>query len=189
MEIIIELFSQDLSSAVIGLFLIMSGIIAIADIIGKFSVLIGKPVRWIQNKEKDHELLIRTVEELNQFAENRKHDREQSFRIQKELTDAQRELTKSIADISKKIDTMQQNTNERFALSEQKNNKRIRAELKDKISQSYRYHHASGQISPMELESLEDLIEEYETAGGTNSFVHSVVQQEMYKWATNIYKK
>ena len=54
--------------------------------------------------------------------------------------------------------------------------------LKDKISQSYRYYHSKGKINDMELEALEDLIEEYETAGGENSFVHTVVQKEMYTW-------
>ena len=34
----------------------------------------------------------------------------------------------------------------------------------------------------MELEALEDLIDEYESADGKNSFVHSVVQKEMYTW-------
>ena len=81
-----------------------------------------------------------------------------------------------------KIDDMQRNTNERFEESERKNNKRIRAELKDKISRSYRYYHSLGKINDMELEALEDLIEEYEEAEGSNSFVHSVVQKEMYTW-------
>ena len=34
----------------------------------------------------------------------------------------------------------------------------------------------------MEKEALEGLIEEYEAAGGENSFVHSKVQKEMYTW-------
>lgn len=114
--------------------------------------------------------------------ENRLHDRQQSFGIQKELTDAQKELALSLASISKKLDNMQRSTDERFLESEQKNNKRIRAELKDKISRSYRYYHSLGKINDMELEALEDLIEEYESADGENSFVHSVVQKEMYTW-------
>lgn len=182
MDAILELLKQDFTALLVGAFLVMSGIIAIADIIGKFSILIGKPVKWIRKKEKDHELLIQTVKEMNQLSENRKQDRQQSFQIQKELTDAQKELAKSISEISKKIDKMQHNTDERFQKSEQKNNKRIRAELKDKISQSYRYYHSLGAINDMELEALEDLIEEYEAAQGENSFVHSVVQKEMYTW-------
>lgn len=140
----------------------------------------------LYNKKKNKEELLQTIKDnqsdIKTIMENRIHDREQSFVIQKKLTDAQNELSESIANISKKIDDMQRNTDERFKESERKNNKRIRAELKDKISQSYRYYHSIGKINDMELEALEDLIEEYESAEGKNSFVHSVVQKEMYTW-------
>lgn len=140
----------------------------------------------LYNSRKTREELLKTIHdnqaEIKQIMENRFHDREQSFAIQKELTDAQKELSESISSLSRKIDEMQQNTNERFEESERKNNKRIRAELKDKISQSYRYYHSLGKINDMELEALEDLIEEYEEADGKNSFVHSIVQKEMYTW-------
>lgn len=140
----------------------------------------------LYNSRKNKEDLLKTIHdnqsEIKQIMENRLHDREQSFAIQKELTDAQKELSDSINIISKKLDNMQRSTDERFEESERKNNKRIRAELKDKISQSYRYYHSLGKINDMELEALEDLIEEYEEADGKNSFVHSVVQKEMYTW-------
>lgn len=141
--------------------------------------------RFYDNK-KNKENLLNTIHEnqaeIRQLMENRLHDREQSLAIQKELTDAQKELAGSIAVISDKLDDMQRNTDARFKESEQKNNKRIRAELKDKISQSYRYYHSLGRINDMELDALEDLIAEYEAADGSNSFVHSVVQKEMYTW-------
>lgn len=137
-------------------------------------------------KKKSREELLTTIQEnqsaIKTIMENRIHDREQSFAIQKELTDAQKELSKSLFAISEKIDAMKTHTDKRFQESEQKNNKRIRAELKDKISRSYRYYHSTGKINDMELEALEDLIEEYESADGQNSFVHSVVQKEMYTW-------
>lgn len=140
----------------------------------------------LYNSRKTKEDLLKTIHEnqaeIKQIMENRLHDREQSFSIQKELTDAQKELAESISALSKKLDDMQRSTNERFEESERKNNKRIRAELKDKISQSYRYYHSLGKINDMELEALKDLIEEYEAADGENSFVHSVVQKEMYTW-------
>lgn len=140
----------------------------------------------LYHRKKNKEELLKTIkdnqENIRTIMENRIHDREQSFAIQKELTDTQNKLSKSMDDILRKIDMMQQNTDERFIESERKNNKRIRAELKDKISQSYRYYHSLGKINDMELEALEDLIEEYESAEGQNSFVHSVVQKEMYTW-------
>lgn len=140
----------------------------------------------LYNRKKNKEELLQTIKEnqsnIRMIMENRIRDREQSLSIQKELTDAQNKLSESISDISRKIDDMKRNTDERFMESERKNNKRIRAELKDKISQSYRYYHEFGKINDMELEALEDLIEEYEEAEGKNSFVHSVVQKEMYTW-------
>lgn len=140
----------------------------------------------IYNKRRNKDELLKTIHEnqaeIKQIMDNRLHDREQSLAIQKELTDTQKKLSESISALSKKLDEIQQNTNERFEESERKNNKRIRAELKDKISQSYRYYHSLGKINDMELEALEDLIEEYEEAEGSNSFVHSVVQKEMYTW-------
>lgn len=133
----------------------------------------------LYHRRKYTEELLHTIREnqadIRKLMENRLHDREQSLAIRKELSE-------SISAISKKLDEMQRSTDERFRENELKNNKRIRAELKDKISQSYRYYHASGTINSMELEALEDLIEEYESAGGQNSFVHSVVQKEMYTW-------
>lgn len=137
-------------------------------------------------KKQSREKLLAAVQEnqaaIKTIMENRVRDREQSISIQKNLTDAQKELARSLSTILEKIDAMQANTDKRFQESEQKNNKRIRAELKDKISRSYRYYHSIGKINDMELEALEDLIEEYEAADGQNSFVHSVVQKEMYTW-------
>ena len=46
-----------------------------------------------------------------------------------------------------------------------------RAELKDRISQSYRYYHAKGKRNSMEKEAFDGLIRDYESHGGENSFV------------------
>lgn len=161
-------------------------IIFVCWIIFKNRKVISEFFNDLYNRKKNREDLLQTIKDnqsdIKTIMKNRIHDREQSFTIQKELTDAQNKLSESLTIISKKIDDMQHNTDKRFRESEHKNNKRIRAELKDKISQSYRYYHSLGKINDMELEALEDLIEEYESADGKNSFVHSVVQKEMYTW-------
>lgn len=117
-----------------------------------------------------------------QYSENRIHDRQQSFGIQHELVAAQESISQALETLNNKFDEMQRTTDERFVESEERNNKRLRADLKNKISNSYRYYHEKGEINYMELEALEDLIESYEDASGTNSFVHEVVQKEMYTW-------
>lgn len=130
--------------------------------------------QWAKRKQEKDELLkiiYSTKEKVEQYAENRVHDREQSFEIQKQLTD-------SINALSDKLDAMNLKQNE----LEEKHRKRIRAEMKDKISQLYRYYHERGKWNDMEREAFNDLIDEYEDAGGSNSFVHTVVQPESYTW-------
>lgn len=132
---------------------------------------------------------IQNSNNIKQFADNRVHDREQSFKIQKELTDSQNEISKTLNELGKKIDKMKQDTDERFERNEsrqkeneRKENERVQAELKDKISDSYRRYHEKRVINDMELEALKGLIKTYEAYGGKNSFVHSKVEPEMYTW-------
>ena len=115
---------------------------------------------------------VQALEEtIKTYQDNRVHDREQSFRIQKELTDAIQTLSDQLQALKNQLDAL-----------EVAQNKRDRAKLKDRIGQAYRYYTARGWWNPIEKESLEGLIEEYEAAGGENSFVHSRVQKEMYTW-------
>lgn len=65
MDLLEKLFSLDLPSLVIGLFILMSAAMAIVDLVGKFSSLIGKPVRWVRKKDADHDLLMATIQGLN----------------------------------------------------------------------------------------------------------------------------
>ena len=64
------------------------------------------------------------------------------------------------------------------------------AEYKDKVGQSYRCYkerkYSEEEPVPywnhMEKEALEGLIKQYESHGGKNSFVHSIVEPEMQTW-------
>lgn len=154
----------------------------------------------IEKLGKRMEVFEKKTDKLEQhvstYDKNRVHDREQSVEVrngiiaktddiedfQKKLANGQDIISESLKELKEEITSMRKTTDERFEESDRKNKKRYRAELKDRISQAYQYHHAKQEINNMELETLEDLIEEYESADGKNSFVHSVVQQEMYKW-------
>lgn len=114
-------------------------------------------------------------QKIEGFYENQSKYRGQSLDIQKEWSD-------KIDDVFDKLEDMQKRTDERFAISEEKTNKRVQSDIKERIAQSYRRYNISKKISKMELEALEDLIVTYENYGGTNSFIHSVVQKEMYTW-------
>ena len=127
------------------------------------------------------DIVLENTQKMDVFAENRVKDRAQSFQIQKELIDAQKQISSSVESIEKKIDEMKSETDERFRKSEEKQDARVRAELKDKIGNLYRYYHSKGEISSMECEALEDLIKAYYKVGG-NSFVKHIVEPELDRW-------
>lgn len=157
----------------------------------KHSIEHDKRIEETLNKfmKEIRDVTIENSNNIKQFSENRIHDRQQSFEIQKELTDSQKETSKALNEVIIKIDKMKQDTDERFSRNEQRQreneqreNERVQAELKDKISDSYRRYHEKQQINEMEFEALKGLIKTYEAYGGENSFVHSKVEPEMYTW-------
>lgn len=200
MNALTDLLEMDIAAWIVGAFLIMAGINKGIEILGNFSKSIGKPFKWVKKRDADHDELVKAktdianlkqkhkddtaalhqeikdfmVEikgQMKQYSDNRVSDRAQSFKIQKDLVDAQEKISESVKDILRRVDQ-----------SEEKQNKRVQAEIKDKIAQLYRRYDATKTISKMQLEALEDLITTYEDHGGENSFVHSKVQIEMYTW-------
>lgn len=55
------------------LFVILSGSIAIYDVIGKFSEMINKPVKWVKKKNEDHET-IECIEKRLDIIEKQQED-------------------------------------------------------------------------------------------------------------------
>lgn len=90
MDAIKELFQTDIASIVMGIFIIMSGIIAGYSILGKFSEIIGKPVKWVKQKNLDR----------NAIEENAKKIEDLSQKHEKDIT----ELTNQEKDIREKIE-------------------------------------------------------------------------------------
>lgn len=123
---------------------------------------------YMEESRKDRKALH---DEMTNYSDNRVKDRMQSLAIQKELQDSQNKISEKVEDMYRKLSDMGE-----------KENKRVQSEIKERIAQSYREYNRIKRISSMELEALEDLIKTYEDHGGENSFVHSVVQKEMYTW-------
>ena len=140
---------------------------------------------WYQTRKRKDELLNMLLSDHDRicaYEDNRKHDREQSFEIQKQLIDANTQLATQLTELSRMMQENQRKTDQRFAESEERNQKRIRAELKDKIMRAYRLHHKTKKITAMELDALEGLVEEQFAVNG-NSFVQNIVQPEIYTWS------
>lgn len=190
MEIITEFLQQDIPSLILGLFLIMAGVITMAEIIAKFSEIIGKPVKWVNGKNIDHSLTEQNTKaiqelteqqktnvkqsiehdhkiedqlftfmeemktEMKQFADNRIHDREQSSKIQKELTDSIKSIMHNNAMKEKQIDRLMVAQREVMA---------------DRINQKYKYYISIEGIPEDEVEEFTNLHIAYKECGGNHS--------------------
>ena len=183
------LLEQDFLAIILGVFIAMAGIVAIAEIIGKFSVIIGRPVKWIKKKEQDHELLIATVEsvktlqkqhekdfkcscdheneiqetlkafmiemrnEVKQFTSNRIHDREQSFQIQKELTDSMKIIADGQSDRDRQIEALMCGSKELLGST---------------IDQLYSKYVALGGVPESEVDEFDDIFQAYKALKGNH---------------------
>lgn len=119
---------------------------------------------------------------MEEFSENRLKDREKSREIQKEWSDSQKRISNSVEKISTKLDKMKEDTDKRFQENEEKQNQKEQAKIKAEISNRYSIYHERKWITNIEFEALQGLIATYESFGGLNSFVHSIVQKEMFTW-------
>ena len=103
MEAIRELLKLDFTAFIFTIFIVMSGLIAMYTIIGKFCDIIGKPIKWFKNNNNEHEAITRLEEKMKEYADNRIKDRQQSFEIQKKLVDAQTKISDSVQGLKDSI--------------------------------------------------------------------------------------
>lgn len=179
METVNNLLEIDFITFVQVCFIVMAGVISAISIIGKFSEIIGKPVKWVKQRKDDHDLLITTAQALNKLKEKEIEDANQATKHDKMIK----------KDLAMVTETMVQIKEEVTLMRTLRDNDKL-AEYKDKVGQSYRYYKqrkfSDEEPIPywnhMEKEALEGLIRQYESHGGSNSFVHSIVEPEMQTW-------
>lgn len=193
METINQLQGLDYAYLLFGFIAILAAWKFIASLWEDTFGKLGIETKGMRKRREEHELLVQTSKNVNELSktvaslmEKHKHDMDDMYNDNIKYRDRSREIksdiTNRIENISNKLDAMQMQTDQRFLENEEKENKRVQAEIKDKIAQSYRHYDSVKRISEMELEALEGLIETYESYGGKNSFIHSIVQKEMYTW-------
>lgn len=118
-------------------------------------------------KECDHRL----QENIDKVWNTMESARDTSKEIREEMYADIKSISTDLKDVTNKLDIM-----------EEKNDLSKRADLKEKIEKLYRECHAHMVCTDTVFETLKDLIDDYERHGGENSFVHSLVQREMYTW-------
>jgi flagellar biogenesis protein FliO len=146
--------------------------------------------RKTKNEEEDFHALVyglknsmielgKKIEENRTERENeRTHDREDSRKIREEMYKV---MNRQSAQIEKQSEQIEELKNITLGI-QKKNSETKRAEIKEKIERIYRECHPAMTCTDMQLETLKELIDQYEKHEGDNSFVHSTVQKEMYSW-------
>ena len=99
MELIERITEINFANWTITAFLIVSIIIAIFEIIKKVteivSEVIGKPVKWVKSKNKDHQLLLETSQKLSDLKEKHEESVKQSIRHDEMIKNGDENIDKS----------------------------------------------------------------------------------------------
>lgn len=140
---------------------------------------------WLENwrkKRNFEDTIMDAIEELKDSDKYLKNDIDELWNTMEMARDASNEIREEMYADIKGISTNLENVNNKLDNMEHKNNLSKQADIKEKIEKLYRECHANMVCTDTAFETLKDLIADYERHGGENSFVHSLVQIEMYKW-------
>ncbi len=167
MESIENLAQVDFYQVLIGVFAIITGILAILTIIEKFANKFGIELRWKRKQKEEHDLLITTVNALNELREKEVEDIKQSVRHDKMIKDDIANLSKTVNGIVVTLSDMQEKSNE----TEKK-------KLKDSLVRYYNKYKNSDGWTKLEKDAFWDLFDDYDSRGG-NGYVHSIIEPVM----------
>ena len=143
-------------------------------IIGMIGAVALKAWRLLEK----YRTVINDFEQKNKLIkENQEEIKEHQEEIQ-ELYEADKDFMQEFEKVYNKIDKI----SEQLTDMQERNDARERADIKSHISALYQKFHEKQCWSEMEKESMEGLIAAYEECGGENSFIHDIVQKDMYIW-------
>ncbi len=87
MEAIKTLLELDFTAFILAVFVVMSGVIAIHTIVGKFSEIIGKPVKWVKQRQTDRDLLEKNKKDIKDLSDKHEADTKKYEASHQELID------------------------------------------------------------------------------------------------------
>ena len=87
MDAIREALNLDWVALILGIFIAMSGFIAVYTIIGKFSEIIKKPVWWVKQRQLDHHLLEKNKKDIKDLKDRHEADTKKYEASHQELID------------------------------------------------------------------------------------------------------
>lgn len=93
MEFIEEFFKLNFSSIVISLFIVLAAVNYGWDLIVKVMAKFGKPMGALKQKKEDHELLLKTVQDLKELHNKHEEDTRESIKHDKSIENKLETLT------------------------------------------------------------------------------------------------
>lgn len=104
MDEILALIEIDFGVVFTGIIILLFAFVSILTLIEKISVIINKPVKWLRRRNEDHELVIKTAEELKKLSSKHEEDTKQSIRHDEMIRNDLKKITRIVIDT--KIDDM-----------------------------------------------------------------------------------
>lgn len=148
----------------------------------KISNLLNK---WRKNKndEEDFHSLVyemkNSIETLSKVVKQNQENRDKELL---QYRDDSRKIRDKMYEVMNRQSESIEKLKETVLEIQRINSETTKAEIKERIERIYRECTHEQACTEMQLEALRDLIVEYERHGGDNSFVHSIVEKEMYHW-------
>lgn len=164
-----NLFHIDYIRLIMDIFIILVGIVSLANIIGKFSEVIGKPVGWVRRRQEDHELIVKTATDLEDF-KNKYVSR--GLKLEDDvanLKEFQGDLVTTLHSMSDKDDKLGKEISSLIVAN--------REALGGRIDERFRYYFSIGGIPEDEYEGFISLHDAYKLVGGNH------VRDEKYAYA------
>lgn len=178
------------------IFIIIAFIVAGTALISKFCEIIGKPIKWLNKQNKDHDLLVQTIDKVDKMVKTHATDKKdvtkQNDDLRQMLTDFMTEVRDVINDTQSTIQQYgenrihdrevsfekEQRINDRFDImitnNESRDNKidalivANKEMLAEKINEKYKYYVSINGIPEDEYDEFVSLHSAYKGVGGNH---------------------
>lgn len=167
MDTIRQLTELDYRTLIIGVAVVAAAFKVICEFCSWFVGFLGLETKKMRQRREEHELLIKTSNNLNALQKKQEEDVRQSIRHDEIIKEDLKVVSEKVDAIANTLDSM-----------EKKNNTTEMKKLKEKLVGYYNKYKNIGEWSFVEKEVFWDLFEDYEKRGG-DGWVHSKVEPVM----------
>lgn len=167
MEEIKELMSIDYKSLFLAVFIILAGTRTIFSIFEWIIDKLGIETKFMRNKHQEHDLLIKTSQDLLELQEKHYESVKQSIKHDEMIKSDISSLTDIVNSIASTLSEMQKIENETKL-----------KELKGSLTRYYQKYKDIGEWTKLEKDAFWDLFEDYEKRGG-DGYMHTIVEPVM----------